>query len=166
MTTKPPSWRDPYVLWPSDDPALGDPHPGFFYPDPLGFWSEVRRWSTVLLRLVEPAWAPPEALAVSALLHVGDEPERLAWAQATMAPQVVLFLDEPAATASGLTGLDPHRVTVPDPHRAGQSYEGWWARSGGQVVGKAPQHPAAHKLYRAADLDGFLQAAPIRPGGA
>lgn len=98
---------------------------------------------------------------MTALLHVGDEPDRLAWAQATMAPKLVLFLDEPAAAASGLAGLDTHPVTVPDPHRAGQSYEGWWARSGAQVVGKAPQHPAAHKLYRAADLDAFLRAAPI-----
>lgn len=124
----------------------------------------MRRWATVLLRLVEPSWAPPEALAVSALLHVGDRPERLAWAQATMAPRMVLFLDEPAAAASGVTSADAHHLPVPDPHRAGQSYEGWWARDGSRVVGKSPQHPAAHKLYRAADLDAFLSAAPVGAG--
>jgi len=55
-----------------------------------------------------------------------------------------------------------HPHYVPDPHREGQVYEGFWANDGdGLVIGKAPQHPATHRLYRAADMDRFLSLAPI-----
>jgi hypothetical protein len=40
-------------------------------------------------------------------------------------------------------------------------YEGFWgATADGTVVGKAPQHPAMHNLYRAEDMDRFLASAP------
>jgi hypothetical protein len=29
------------------------------------------------------------------------------------------------------------------------------------VVGKSPQHPTTHNLYRAEDMVGFLRAAPL-----
>ena len=161
VTTKPPTWRDPLVLWPAGAPTLGEPHHGFFYPDPLGFWAEVRRWSTALVRRSRPAWTTSDALAVTTLLHVGDDPERLPWARALMRPHVVLFLDEPSWQGAALD-VRKHRHHVPDPHRPQQVYEGFWATTGdATVVGKSPQHPAMHNLYRAEDMHRFLAAAPI-----
>src|SRR5438874_34420 len=34
FTRKPPSWEDPLLPWTDESPTLGEPHPGFFYPDP------------------------------------------------------------------------------------------------------------------------------------
>ena len=166
MTTKPPSWRDPLVLWPEGPPTLGEAHEGFFYPDPLGFWSEVRRWVHELFRLRVPAWGTPEALALTSLLHMGDEADRFARARALCQPRMILFLDEPSLERAGLPALrrEPHFIA--DPHRSGQVYEGFWAKGGdGVVVGKAPQHPATHNLYRAPDMVGFLRGA-LPPEGA
>lgn len=161
VTTKPPSWRDPLVLWPEDSPTLGQPPHGFFYPDPLGFWAEVRRWATVLVQLRQPDWKTSDALAVTTLLHVGGDPKRLAWGRKLMRPNVLLFLDEPSwQTASINVQKSLHHV--PDPHRPQQVYEGFWAvANDGTVVGKSPQHPAAHNLYRTEDMDRFLAAAPV-----
>lgn len=161
VTTKPPTWRDPLVLWPDDPPAFGDPPHGFFYPDPLGFWAEVRRWATVLLRLRRPEWRTPDALAVATLLHVGDDPGRLRWARELMRPRLVLFLDDASWQASALS-VRRQVHYVPDPHRSQQVYEGFWATTDdGTVVGKSPQHPATHNLYRREDMDRFLAAALI-----
>lgn len=161
VSTKPPTWRDTLVLWPEDPPTLGEPHHGFFYPDPLGFWAEVRRWSIVLLRRRCPEWTSSDALAVTTLLHVGDHAERLRWGRTLMRPRVVLFLDEPSWAAAALdVRKQPHHV--PDPHRSQQVYEGFWATTAdGTIVGKAPQHPVMHNLYRAEDMDRFLTALPI-----
>lgn len=159
VTTKPPTWRDPLVHLPDDPLTLGAPHPLFLYPDPIGFWAEVRRWITVLLKEREPAWDGSDALAVSALVHLGELSERLDVAMATCRPRLVLFLDEPAWGAAGWdVRVEPHHV--PDPHRSGLVYQGFWGRRGdGVVVGKAPQHPSAHRFYRRADMDGFLRSA-------
>ena len=127
LTTKPPKWRDPLVLWRDEPPTLGVPHNGFFYPDPLGFWVEVRRWATVLMSGAEPGIKAPEALSVTALLHVGEQPDRVGWALALLRPEVTLFLDEAAWAASALT-VDMVPFAIPDPHRAGVAYEGWWGR--------------------------------------
>jgi hypothetical protein len=163
VTTKPPSWEDPLVRWRDSPLTLGVPHEGFFYPDPLGFWAEVRRWALVLFRVVEPGWDTAEALALTSLLHTGGAPERLARALEVHRPRVVVFLDEEAWAASRLPVAQPLAHRIPDPHRPGQSYEGFWARDAERrVVGKSPQHPAAHRLYRAADLDAYLAAAPLR----
>lgn len=161
VTTKPPTWRDSLVLWPAGPPTLGEPHAGFFYPDPLGFWAEVRRWATLLARLREREWGTPDALSVTTLLHVGENSDRLAWARDLMQPRVLLFLDEPAWEHAGMTVREePHYV--PDPHRAQQVYEGFWSvADDGTVVGKSPQHPTTHRLYRAEDMDRFLRAAPV-----
>lgn len=163
VTTKPPAWRDSLVEWVERPPTLGEPHEGFFYPDPLGFWAEVRRWATLLVRLAQPTYGTPEALAVTSLIHVGDSATRVHRAREVMQPRVLLFLDEPAWNASGLEVRQrPHYV--PDPHRPNQVYEGFWSvDDDGTVVGKAPQHPATHKLYRSEDMDGFLSLAPIGP---
>jgi hypothetical protein len=149
-------------MWPDQPPTLGDPHEGFFYPDPLGFWAEVRRWATVLTRLARPDWATPDALAVTTLLHVGNDHARLPWARELMQPAVIVFLDEPSWLASGLdVRQQPHYV--PDPHRPQQVYEGFWGVTDeGTVVGKSPQHPTTHRLYRAEDMDRYLRAAPVR----
>jgi hypothetical protein len=149
------------VLWRDQPPTFGEPHEGFFYPDPLGFWAEVRRWATIIVRQRERDWGTPEALGVSALLHVGDDDERLAWALRLLRPRVVLFLDGPAWEGAGFSVREePHYV--PDPHRPQQVYEGFWATTeDGTVVGKAPQHPATHRLYRAEDMDRFLKGAPV-----
>lgn len=149
------------VRWRDAPLTLGTPHEGFFYPDPLGFWAEVRRWAVALVRRVEPGWDATEALAVTSLLHTGDDPRRLRQALDLHRPRVVLFLDEDAWGASGLVAPSVVRHSIPDPHRPGQAYEGFWATVDGRVVGKSPQHPAAHRLYRAADLDAFLAAAPL-----
>jgi hypothetical protein len=155
VTTKPPSWRDPYVMWRDCPPTLGEPHEGFFYPDPLGFWSELRHWATTAVGVSNPG-----ALSITTVLHGADGVE---WALDLMRPRVVLFLDEPAWQASpfgGFSRLDAWHI--PDPHRPGQFYEGWWMRDGvGRVVGKAPQHPAAHNLYRREDMDGFLSRSAL-----
>src|SRR5262249_49799089 len=149
VTTKSPTWRDPFLEWRDHPPTLGDPHEGFFYPDPLGFWTEVRQWASTVAGL--PA---VEAVSVTPPLHGRD----LRWAVGVMPPGVVLFLDEPAWNSAG---LDVKRAVrhIPDPYRDGQVYEGWWGRTDdGLLVGKAPQHPAAHKLYARADMTRFLNA--------
>jgi hypothetical protein len=165
VTTKPPSWQDTLVVWPDGPLTLGAAHEGFFYPDPLGFWAEVRRWAVELFRLHQPGWSAPEALAVTTLLHMGDQPERFRAAVELSEPRTILFLDEHSWERSGLQGVrrEPHFVA--DPYRAGQVYEGFWGRTQeGIVVGKAPQHPATHNLYRADDMMGFLRSAPLPDG--
>jgi hypothetical protein len=160
VTTKAPSWRDPLIPWPDAPLSLGEPHPGFLYPDPIGFWSEVRRWSISVLRRHDATWSTAEALALTALIHLGDEPNRLGVATAACQPRMVVFLDEAAAQAADLpVAAEP--VAIPDPHRPDQSYVGWWGTTeDGRVVGKAPQHPTMHRLYRAEDLDRWLGRAP------
>jgi len=161
VTTKPPHWRDPLLAFPELPLTAGNPHEGWFYPDPVGFWPEVRRWVTVVLRTRQPAWTVTEALATSALVHLADDPGRLALARSAIHPHVVLVLDEPAAQAARLEPLQLIGHHVPDPHRAGQVYQGWWGRlADGTIVGKAPQHPSAHRFYRATDMDRFLAACP------
>lgn len=161
VTTKAPAWRDPLVLWPEDSPTFGEPPHGFFYPDPLGFWAEVRRWATVLVRRRRPEWTTTDALAASSLLHVGDDEGRLAWARGLMRPRLILFLDEASWQRSSID-VRPTLHHVPDPHRPEQVYEGFWATDrDGTVIGKAPQHPATHNLYRAEDMDRFLRSAPL-----
>ena len=151
VTSKDPNWRDPYMEWRDVAPTLGDPPEGFLYPDPLGFWSEVRHWVCTAL-----AMPPMDAISVAGLLHGPN----VDWAVQLTQPRVLLFLDEPAwAAASAHVLLDrrpvPHHI--PDPYRPGKTYEGWWARAANDVVvGKAPQHPAAHKLYSRSDMDSFL----------
>ena len=163
VTTKPPTWRDPLVRWDDRPPTLGQAHEGFFYPDPLGFWSEVRRWSLELFHLHCPGWGLPEALSLTTLLHVGAEHERLVQAMALSSPQMILFLDEPSWEASGLEVRRVHHH-IADPHRPGQFYEGFWGTTAdGRVVGKSPQHPTTHNLYRAEDMLAFLRSAPA-PG--
>jgi hypothetical protein len=77
-------------------------------------------------------------------------------------PRRLLFLDEPAWLASGITLAGRAAAHhIPDPHRAGQVYEGFWGKSAsGVTVGKAPQHPAARRLYGADAMAPFLRAAP------
>lgn len=160
VTTKPPTWSDPLLAWPEEPLTLGDPHPGFLYPDPVGFWAEVRRWSIELLRQEGNGWTTAECLALTALVHSGDAAEHLALARATCRPRLTVFLDEPAWRAAG-ADTPRSRLAVPDPHRPGQVYEGWWGTErDGSVVGKAPQHPTMHRLYRADDLTRWLQQAP------
>ena len=160
MTTKPPTWRDPLVAWEEHAPTLGRAPEGFWYPDPLGFWAEVRRWSLELFRLQRPAWGLPDVLALTTLLHMGDRPERVARAIDLSAPQTILFLDEPSWERSGLdVRRVPHHIV--DPHRTGQVYEGFWGHTAeGRVVGKAPQHPTTHNLYREKDMLVYLRSAP------
>jgi hypothetical protein len=165
VTTKPPSWRDSLVTWPEAPPTLGEAHEGFFYPDPLGFWAEVRRWVVELFRPRHVTWGAPEALAVTTLLHMGGDPDRFTRALELCRPRMILFLDEPSFEQAGLPALrrEPHFIS--DPHRKGQVYEGFWAKDAdGVVVGKAPQHPATHKLYRERDMLGFLRGA-LSPDG-
>jgi len=162
VTTKPPTWRDPVLTWHDRPLTLGEANESFFYPDPLGFWSEIRRWSQELFRLRYPTWGLAESLALTSLLHVGEDPGRFRTAFDLFAPRVVLFLDEPSWTSSGLAVAKVVNHYIKDPHRAGQVYEGFWGQSAeGVVVGKSPQHPTMHKLYRADDMVGFLRAAPI-----
>jgi hypothetical protein len=162
LTTKPPDWKDPFLQWSGAPPTLGEPHQGFFYPDPLGFWAEVRRWVTLLFRLNAPGWATADALSLSALLHVENDPARVAWALERCRPVVTLFLDEAARVTAGIEASGDV-YSIPDPHRPGTMYDGWWGRTpDGGVVGKSPQHPASHRLYRASDMDVFLRAAPVR----
>lgn len=161
VTTKPPSWRDPLLAFPEQPLAAGHPHEGWFYPDPAGFWSECRRWATVVLRTRQPAWTATEAVSVSALLHLADDPPRLAAAREQCHPAVLLFLDEPALRSARLELAAVEAHHVPDPHRDGQVYQGFWGRlTDGTIVGKAPQHPSAHGFYRAEDMDLFLVACP------
>ncbi len=159
-TTKPPTWHDNLVLWEDHAPSVGRANEGFYYPDPLGFWAEIRRWSLELFHLQHPTWGPPDALALTTLLHVGDKPERISRALELSAPQMILFLDETSWERSGLEVRQVHHH-IEDPHRPGQVYEGFWGHTpDGRVVGKAPQHPTTHNLYRAEDMIGFLRSAP------
>lgn len=164
VTTKPPSWRDPLMAWPEGPLTLGEPHAGFLYPDPVGFWSEVRRWSIELFRRHEPRWSTAEALALTTLVHVGGEIRHLDLATSVCRPRVTVFLDEPAWQAASLD-VATVPLAIPDPHRSGQLYEGWWGTTaGGAVVGKSPQHPTMHRLYRAEDLTDWLRRAPSPRG--
>lgn len=140
--------------------TVGEPHEGFFYPDPLGFWAEVRRWSVELLRHQHTTFGTPEALAMTTLLHLADEASRLGRAIELCQPRTILFLDEPSWSRSGLEVRgSPHYIH--DPHRPKQVYEGFWGHGdGGRVVGKSPQHPATHNLYRATDMAAYLRSAP------
>jgi len=161
VTTKPPDWRDPLAPFSHEPLTLGDPHPGFFYPDPIDFWREVRRWAAAIVGAVDHELDVPSALAVSALVHLGDQPDRLATAMATCRPAVVLFLDEPAWTAAHWQ-LHATAHHVPDPHRPGQVYQGFWGTdANGLVVGKAPQHPSAHRFYAWDDMATFLRSIPF-----
>lgn len=165
VTTKQPSWTDALVKWSEAPLTLGAPHEGFFYPDPLGFWAEVRRWALELFHRHEPLWGPPEVLSLTALLHVGDDPQRLAKALALLEPRTVLFLDEPAWERAGIEGLRREPHSIADPHRPGKVYEGFWARdAAGVVIGKSPQHPATHNLYRPHEMLEFLRGAPLPEG--
>jgi hypothetical protein len=160
VTTKPPAWRDPLIAWPDAPLTLGEPHPGFLYPDPLGFWAEIRRWAIELLRPEDPTWSTAEALALTALVHLGGERAALDLAMATCRPLMVVFLDEAAWNVAALD-VTATPLTVPDPHRAGVVYEGWWGTmDDGSVVGKSPQHPSMHGVYRADDLSRWLGKAP------
>ena len=163
VTTKPPTWRDPLVRWDDRPPTLGQAHEAFYYPDPLGFWSEVRRWALELFRVRRPRWGLPEALSLTTLLHLGGIQERLAQAIELSSPQTILFLDERSWEVSALRVRQiPHHV--PDPHRPGKVYEGFWGHTAdGRVVGKSPQHPTMHALYREEDMLGFLRSVPA-PG--
>src|SRR5207302_5530906 len=139
----------------------GEAHEGFFYPDPLGFWVEVRRWVTELLRPYQPTWTAPDMLAVSTLVHVAAEPDRFKQAADLSEPRMIVFLDEPSLATSCLGDVKRESHFITDPHRPGQVYEGFWGRTAaGVVVGKSPQHPATHNLYRAEDMLGFLRSAP------
>ena len=168
VTSKEPAWRDPLIQWQDQPLSLGSAHQGFYYPDPMGFWAEIRRWAVELLRLRQPRWSATEALALTTMLPVGGQPDRVARAVASFEPRLVLFLDEPSWAGSRVL-FDGERVPhyITDPHRPKQTYEGFWGvRADGVVVGKAPQHPATHNLYRADDILGFLRSAPIpRPAG-
>lgn len=164
VTTKEPVWRDSLLPWQDLPLALGTPHQGFYYPDPMGFWAEVRRWTVEVFRLRQPRWGATEALALTTLLPTGSQPDRVARAIDAFDPQVILFLDEPSWAASrsrfDLLEQVPHYIT--DPHRPKQAYEGFWAvRRDGVVVGKSPQHPATHNLYRSDDIVGYLRSAPV-----
>jgi hypothetical protein len=120
----------------------------------------VRRWAVELFRAHGPDWDPTDALALTTFLHVADEPERLARAEAQCQPRMLLFLDEPAWELADVEARG-NVHTIPDPHEVGLRYEGWWGVDGdGRVVGKSPQHPSMHRLYGADDMTGFLRAAP------
>ena len=160
VTTKPPRWRDPFVQWRELPLTFGTPHEGFFYPDPIGFWAEVRRWATVIGGVAEEGVATSNALATSALMHVGDDPSRLRPAIELLQPEVILFLDEVAWEAAAMPA-DTVPFAIPDPHRPKVVYQGCWGTSGRRVVGKSPQHPAAHQLYGAHDMTSFLRAVPF-----
>ena len=160
VTTKSPTWRDPLLAWPEGPLTLGELHQGFLYPDPIGFWTEVRRWAIELFRPDQPHWSTGESLALTTLVHVGDDQGHLALATETCQPRCTVFLDEAAWDAAGLD-VATSPLAVPDPHRPGQVYEGWWGTlADGRVVGKSPQHPTMHRLYRAEDLTGWLRRAP------
>jgi hypothetical protein len=161
VTTKPPIWQDNLVLWKDLPPTLGEAHENFFYPDPLGFWAEVRRWANQLVRLQQPNMSVPDTLGVTTLVHINDEVARFERTMQICRPRLVLFLDEPSSERSGLRFSHVHHY-ITDPHRPKQVYEGFWGKTeDGVVVGKAPQHPTTHNLYRAEDMSGFLRSAPI-----
>ena len=101
-----------------------------------------------------------ESLSLTTLVHVGADVTPLAVAQELCRPRLIVFLDEPAWQSAAIE-VATTPFSVPDPHRAGQVYEGWWGTTAsGSVVGKAPQHPTMHRLYRAEDLTAWLRAAP------
>ncbi|MDQ4133533.1 MAG: hypothetical protein M3179_10080 [Actinomycetota bacterium] len=161
VTTKPPTWRDPLAAWRELPPTIGRAPEGFWYPDPLGFWSEVRRWALELFRLRDQTVSLHDALSLTTLLHLGDQPARLERAIQLSEPQTILFLDEPSWERSGLQVRQVAHHIV-DPHRKGQVYEGFWGHTpDGRVVGKSPQHPTTHNLYRAEDMLGYLRSAPL-----
>jgi hypothetical protein len=161
FTAKPPDWCDPLVLWEERPPTLGVPHEGFFYPDRLGFWAEVRRLATALFDEVAPELSDTDALALSALFHLEASGIDAGWALRRCRPAVVLVLDEASLQRAGLEILDREGFPMPDPYRPGTVYEGFWGRlEDGTVVGKTPQHPAAHRLYRPSSMLRFLRACP------
>ena len=111
-----------------------------------------------------PGGAATEALALTTLLPAGGQPDRVARAVEAFEPRLVLFLDEPSWAASRASSTSASRcpTTSPTPTGPKQAYEGFWAtRRDGVVVGKSPQHPATHNLYRADDIVGYLRSAPI-----
>lgn len=160
VTQSAPVWRDPLLELEEQPPTWGEPHPTFFYPDPLGFWTEVRRWSVELLRIIEPQWGRIEALSVTALIHAGDDADRVARAMVSCWPRMVLFLDDASFALAGLDfARDVHRVT--DGRRPGAVHEGFWGHGpDGTTIGKAPRHPTEHDRARVDEMLAFLRAAP------
>ena len=71
------------------------------------------------------------------------------------APDTAAFVGNARLTAKQVA----HHIN--DPHREGQVYEGFWSTGDdGLVIGKAPQHPTMHNLYREEDMLAFLRSAP------
>ena len=64
------------MLWEERPLTLGQAHEGFFYPDPLGFWAEIRKWTVELLRPHAQDWGVNEALSVTTLVHQADDAAR------------------------------------------------------------------------------------------
>ena len=169
VTTKEPVWRDPmvHVAGPPADPRRR-PTRASTTPTPWASGPRSASGRSSCSASRQPRWAATEALALTTLLPAGGQPDRVARAVEAFEPRVVLFLDEPSWAGSlglfDVVELVPHYIT--DPHRPKQVYEGFWAqRRDGVVVGKSPQHPATHNLYRADDIMGYLRSAPIRPSG-
>ena len=147
------------MTWPAEGPTLGEPHAGLFYPDPLGFWSEVRRWAVLLMRCAVPGMSTSDALSLLAVVHSDEDPDRVRWVTERCRPAVTLFLDE---ASRELAAVPPgETVSIPDPHRTDTTYDGWWAAGAAHVFGKAPQHPASHRFYRGTDMDRFLSEVPL-----
>ena len=162
VTSKPPAWRDELVGWPEEGLTAGRPHEGFFYPDPLGFWAQVRKWAVTVVSAAGTAESIPDALAVTTVVHLGHDPGGIGPTLEVLEPRVVLFLDEPAWESAGMTVEDVRPLVVPDPFRPGQAYNGFWGSGpNGMTVGKAPQHPAAHNLYRWPDMERYLGRVPL-----
>ena len=128
-------WRDPLVTWQDRPLSLGTPNQGFYYPDPMGFWAEVRKWAVELFRLRHPRWGATEALALTTLLPAASHPDRVARAVDAFEPRLVLFLDEPSWAASRASEA-PSRSPTTSPTPTGPSRStrgsgpsgptGWW----------------------------------------
>ena len=149
VTTKPPSWRDPLHPWVERPLTLGEPHEGFLYPDP----DRVLGRGPPLGRRAVPAprsrrGAPAESLALTTLVHVGERPG----APRTRAQRPVRAAHRSCSSTSRPgspppSTWPPRPFAVPDPHRAGQVYEGWWGttadgRGRGQVAAAPDDAPA------------------------
>ena len=138
-----PSWRDPLHPWVERPLTIGEPHEGFLYPDPIGFWDEVRRWAVELFRLHQPAWSTSESLSLTTPRARRRRPRAArVRAQRLCQPRMIVFLDEPAWQSAAIdVATTPFRCRTPTaPARS--------TRAGGARPRRAPSSASRRSTPR------------------
>ncbi len=102
------------------------------------------------------------SLGVAALANPGLSGQGIGEILKVCQPRVILYLDQESERSSPRKATNPTPISIHNPYHLDQSYRGWWSSEpDGVILGKAPQHPAAHRLYSKDSLTTFLAALPV-----